>query len=88
METQVILNKKISFCPNVQAKSYKSISLFEALNSIRTKIYEKQISNIRRLLISNNIQSYRVKKSNCQHIFSQELRSVTGTNLILVDILH
>lgn len=49
METQAILNKRISFCPNVLAKSYKSITLFEALNSIRTRIYEKRISNIRRL---------------------------------------
>lgn len=94
METQVILNKQISFCPNVQAKSYKSISLFEALNSIRTKIYEKQIGNIRRLLINNNIQSYKAKKKQLPaYVFSgiafgnRHKFDISGyTSLIVVDI--
>lgn len=88
METQSILHKRISLCPNVQAKAYRSISLFEALNSIRTGNYEKQIGNIRCLLINNNIQSYKAKKSNYPRIFSQELHLETDTNLTLVDILH
>ncbi len=94
METQTILNKRISFCPNVQAKSYKSISLFEALNSIRIGNYEKQIGNIRRLLTNNNIQSYRAKKKQLPaYIFSgiafgnRYKFDISGyTSLIVVDI--
>ncbi|WP_302612120.1 BT4734/BF3469 family protein [uncultured Muribaculum sp.] len=94
METQTILNKLISFCPNVQAKSYKSISLFEALNSIRIGNYEKQIGNIRRLLTNNNIQSYRAKKKQLPaYIFSgiafgnRYKFDISGyTSLIVVDI--
>lgn len=94
METQNILNKRISFCPNVQAKSYKSISLFEALNSIRIGNYEKQIGNIRCLLTSNNIQSYRAKKKQLPaYIFSgiafgnRYKFDISGyTSLIVVDI--
>lgn len=94
METKAILNKLISFCPNVQAKSYKSISLFEALNSIRTGIYAKRIGNIRRLLIDNNIQSYSAKKKQLPaYIFSgiafgnRYKFDINGyTSLIVVDI--
>lgn len=94
METQNILNKRISFCPNVHAKSYKSISLFEALNSIRTGNYEKQIGNIRRLLINNNIPSYKAKKKQLPaYIFSgiafgnRYKFDISGyTSLIVVDI--
>ena len=94
METQTILNKRISFCPNVQAKSYKPISLFEALNSIRIGNYEKQIGNIRRLLTNNNIQSYRAKKKQLPaYIFSgiafgnRYKFDISGyTSLIVVDI--
>lgn len=94
METQTILNKRISFCPNVQAKSYKSISLFEALNSIRTGNYEKQIGYIRRLLINNSIQSYKAKKKQLPaYIFSgiafgnRYKFDISGyTSLIVVDI--
>ena len=94
METQTILNKRISFCPNVRAKSYKSISLFEALNSIRIGNYEKQIGNIRRLLTNNNIQSYRAKKKQLPaYIFSgiafgnRYKFDISGyTSLIVVDI--
>lgn len=94
METQAILNKRISFCPNVQAKSYKSITLFDALNSIRTNIYEKRIGNIRRLLKNNNIQSYRAKKKQLPaYIFTgiafgnRYKFDISGyTSLIVVDI--
>lgn len=94
METQTILNRRISFCPNVQAKSYKSISLFEALNSIRIGNYEKQIGNIRRLFTNNNIQSYRAKKKQLPaYIFSgiafgnRYKFDISGyTSLIVVDI--
>lgn len=94
METQSILNKRISFCPNVHAKSCKSISLFEALSSIRTGNYEKQIGNIRRLLINNNIQSYKAKKKQLPaYIFSgiafgnRYKFDISGyTSLIVVDI--
>ena len=94
METQAILNKRISFCPNIRAKSHKSITLFEALNSIRTKIYEKQIGNIRRLLINNNIQSYSAKKKQLPaYIFSgiafgnRYKFDISGyTSLIVIDI--
>ena len=94
METQAILTKRISFCPNVQAKSYKSITLFEALNSIRTGNYKKQIGNIRRLLINNNIQSYKAKKKQLPaYIFTgiafgnRHKFDISGyTSLIIVDI--
>ncbi len=94
METQAILNKRISFCPNVQAKSYQHITLFDALNSIRTNIYEKRIGNIRRLLKNNNIQSYRAKKKQLPaYIFTgiafgnRYKFDISGyTSLIVVDI--
>ncbi len=94
METRAILNKRISFCPNVQAKSYRPMTLFEALNSIRIKIYEKQIGNIRRLLSKNNIQSYKAKKKQLpSYIFTgiafgkRYKFNISGyTSLIVVDI--
>ena len=47
MNTLTILNKRISFCPNIRTKSYQPITLFDALNSIRTNVYGEQIKNIR-----------------------------------------
>lgn len=57
-----ILNIHISLCPNIRAKSYQTITLFEALNNIRKAKYEKQIDNMRRLLSNGNLCSYRAKK--------------------------
>jgi len=94
MDTHKILNKRISFCPNIHAKKYSTLTLFEALNSIRTGIYHKQIYNIRRLLSKGDIQSYKKKKKQlpeyvfagiaygCRHKFD-----ISGyTSLIVVDI--
>ncbi len=94
MKTRDILNKRISFCPNIQTKSYRSITLFEALNSIRTNTYAKQISNIRRLLRNNDIQSYRAKKKQLPAYIFTGIASgnrykfdISGyTSLIIVDI--
>ena len=62
MDTRLILNRKISFCSNIRTKKYRSITLFEALNSIRTNVYYTQIKNIRKFLSTGNIKSYRAKK--------------------------
>lgn len=62
MNTLSILNKRISFCPNIRTKSYQPITLFDALNSIRTNVYGEQIKNIRKLLNNGNFQSYKSKK--------------------------
>lgn len=94
MKTRDILNKRISFCPNIQTKSYRSITLFEALNSIRTNTYAKQINNIRRLLRNNDIQSYRAKKKQLPAYIFTGIASgnrykfdISGyTSLIIVDI--
>ena len=94
MKTRDILNKRISFCPNIQTKSYRSITLFEALNSIRTNTYAKQINNIRRLLRNNDIQSYRAKKKQLPAYIFTGIASgnrykfdISGyTSLIVVDI--
>ena len=88
MKTRDILNKRISFCPNIQTKSYRSITLFEALNSIRTNTYAKQINNIRRLLRNNDIQSYRAKKKQLPAYISLELHPGIDTNLTLVGTHH
>lgn len=71
MNTLTILNKRISFCPNIHTKSYQPITLFDALNSIRTNVYGEQIKNIRRLLHNGNFQSYKSKKNNCLRIYFQ-----------------
>lgn len=62
METRLILNRRISFCPNIRAKSYRTITLFEALNSIRMQVYERQVANIRKLYSKGNIVSCRAQK--------------------------
>ena len=70
------------------------MTLFDALNSIRIKIYEKQIGNIRRLLSKNNIQSYRAKKKQLPSyiftgiVFGERYKfNISGyTSLIVVDI--
>ena len=62
METSAILDKTISFYPNIWTKTYRTITLFEALNSIRTGTYDKQIKNIRQHLSNGNIESYKIKK--------------------------
>ena len=62
MNTRSILSKRISFCSNIRTKKYRSITLFEALNSIRTNVYYTQIKNIRKFLSTGNIKSYRAKK--------------------------
>lgn len=49
MRTIEILNKRIALCPNLRAHSYYAITLFDALNSIRTGKYKTQIEKIRRL---------------------------------------
>lgn len=71
MDTRDILTKRISLCLNIHAKSYKTITLFDALNAIRTEVYKKQIENIRELYSNGNIASYRAKKKTiaCLYLF-------------------
>lgn len=88
------MGKRISFCSNIRTKSYRSITLFEALNSIRTNIYGKQIEDIRRRLANGNIQSYCAKKKQLPaHIFTgiaygnRYKFDISGyTSLMVVDI--
>ncbi len=47
METSAILRMRISLAMNVRAKTYRTITLFEALNAIRTEVYGAQIKKIR-----------------------------------------
>ena len=94
MNTLTILNKRISFCPNIRTKSYQPITLFDALNSIRTNVYGEQIKNIRRLLHNGNFQSYKSKKKQLpSYIFSgiaygaRHKFDISGyTSLMVVDI--
>ena len=94
MNTLSILNKRISFCPNIRSKSYQPITLFDALNSVRTNVYGEQIKNIRRLFNNGNFQSYKSKKKQLpSYIFSgiaygdRHKFDISGyTSLIVVDI--
>ncbi|MDE6294519.1 MAG: hypothetical protein K2M03_00475 [Muribaculaceae bacterium] len=94
MDTRAILNKRISLCPNIHAISYKTITLFEALNSIRKGVYQMQIMNIRKLLQNGNIQSYISEKKNLpSFIFAgiafcnRHKFDISGyTSLMIVDI--
>lgn len=94
MNTLTILNKRISFCPNIRTKSYQTITLFEALNSIRTNVYDEQIKKIRRLLHNGSVQSYKSKKKQLpSYIFSgiaygdRHKFDISGyTSLMVVDI--
>lgn len=94
MDTRDILTKRISLCLNIHAKSYKTITLFDALNAIRTEVYKKQIENIRELYSNGNIASYRAKKKQLPaYIFSGILFDsrhkfdISGyTSLLIVDI--
>ena len=94
METSLILNRRISFCPNIRAKSYRTITLFEALNSIRTQVYEKQVANIRELSAKGNIALCRAKKKQLPaFVFSGILFDtrhkfdISGyTSLLIIDI--
>ena len=94
MDTRAILNKRISFCPNIYVRSYKTITLFEALNAIRTEVYKKQVKNVRRLYLKGNLKSYRaIKKQLPAYIFSgvffdtRHKFDISGyTSLLIVDI--
>ena len=94
MNTCSILSKKISFCSNIRTKTYRSITLFEALNSIRTNVYYSQINKIRNILSSGNFKSYRAKKKQLPaFIFAgiaygrRHKFDISGyTHLLIVDI--
>lgn len=94
METRLILNKRISFCPNARAKSYRTITLFDALNSIRTQVYENQIAIIRELSATGSIISCHAKKKQLpSFVFSGQLFDtrykfdISGyTSLLIIDI--
>lgn len=70
------------------------MTLFEALNSIRTQVYEKQVTNIRELYSKGNIASYRAKKKQLPaFVFSGILFDtrykfdISGyTSLLIIDI--
>ena len=96
MNTTHVLNKRISLCLDIHAKSHHSILLFDALNSIRTGKYKIQIENIRRLysLGKSAIAGYKSKKKQLSSfIFSGILFDtrfkfdICGyTSLMIVDI--
>lgn len=96
MDTTDILNKRISLCLDIHAKSYHTITLFEALNSIRNGKYKMQIENIRRLYNIGipAIAGYKSKKKQLpSYIFSglffdsRFKFDISGyTSLLVVDI--
>jgi len=96
MNTIDILNKRIALCLNIRAKSYHTITLFDALNSIRTGKYKTQVENIRRLyhLSISAVAGYKSKKKQLSSfIFSGTLFDtrfkfdICGyTSLMIVDI--
>lgn len=96
MHTIGILNKRIALCLDIHAKSYHTITLFDALNSIRTGKYKKQIENIRRIysLGKTTIARYKSKKKQLpSFVFSGTLFDtrfkfdISGyTSLMIVDI--
>ena len=94
MDIRSILSKRISFCSNVRTKCYRSITLFEALNSIRTNVYYTQVNNLRKILSTGNIKSYRAKKKQLPaFIFAgiaygeRHKFDISGyTHLLIVDI--
>ncbi|MCM1517707.1 MAG: hypothetical protein NC117_03620 [Pseudoflavonifractor sp.] len=96
MNTVDILNKRIALCLDIRARSYRTITLFDALNSIRTGKYKTQIENIRRLysLGKSAIAGYKSRKKQLpSYIFSGTLFDtrfkfdICGyTSLMIVDI--
>lgn len=90
MNTIDILNKHIALCLDIRAKSYHTITLFDALNSIRTGKYRTQIENIRRLyhLGKSAIAGYKSKKNSYPLLFSAALYLTQDSNLTFVAIPH
>lgn len=90
MNTIDILNKRIALCLDIHAKSYHRITLFEALNSIRTGKYKTQIENIRRLyrLGKSAIADINRKRKDCLLLFSAGLYLIPDSNLTYVAIPH
>ena len=94
MNTCSILSKRVSLCSNLRTKNYRYITLFEALNSIRTNVYFTQINKIRNILSTGNIKSYREKKKQLPaFIFAgiacgeRHKFDISGyTHLLIVDI--
>ena len=94
MDTRSILSKRISFCSNIRTKNYRSITLFEALNSIRTNVFYSRINKIQKYLSSENNKSYREKKKQLPaFIFAgiaygeRHKFDISGyTHLLIVDI--
>lgn len=93
MDTTEILNTKISLCRNIRAKSYHTITLFEALNSIRKGTYADQVENIRRLYRNGN-ENYDTKKKQlpafifCGRLYDTRHKfDIFGyTSLLVIDI--
>lgn len=96
METQSILKRRISICQNIRAKSYRTITLFDALKEIRTKVYMKRIDIIRELYEKGNLAEYRAKKKQLPaYLFTGILFDtrykfdVCGyTSLLIIDVDH
>lgn len=93
MNTADILSKRISMCMDIHAKSYRTITLFEALNSMRRGAYANQVENLRRLYRNGN-KNYNTKKKRLPvFIFSGRLYDTRHkfdifgyTSLLVVDI--
>lgn len=96
VETRLILKKRISLCQNIRAKSFQTVTLFDALNAIRTNVYEKRIRNIRKLHAKGENKGLLAKKKQLPaYLFSGTLYDsrhkfdVSGyTSLLIIDIDH
>ncbi len=96
MYTIEILNKRVSLYRNIHADKAHAITLFEALNSIRTGIYKSQIENVRRLYSFGQPSTARYKSKKKQlpsFLFSGSLFETKFkfdlygyTSLLVIDI--
>ncbi len=96
METQSILARRISLCQNIWTTSYQTITLFDALNAIRTNVYKTRIDIIRDLYGKRDDVKYRAKKKQLPaYLFtgvpfdSRHKFDVCGyTSLLIIDVDH
>lgn len=84
MNTTELLSKRIGLCLDIREKSYNTITLFDALNSIRTGKYKVPIENIRRLysLGKSAVADTNQKRSGCLPLFSAGRCLIQDSNLI------
>lgn len=96
MQTKDLLSKRITLCNNLRERSYRYITLFEALNSIRVGVYQKEIDKVRDSYAVEGpySDSYRRKKKNLPAFLFSGSISGSGfkfdlygyTSLVVADI--